>query len=85
STESDALKAHGVAAEARMTRWVKLAYPGRLRLVRCPGDGYVLAAPGRLPKVIRGVATDDDLLARAAAYFHRPELARAEGTDAGHP
>jgi hypothetical protein len=84
STESDALKAHGVAAEARKTRWVKLAYPGRLRLVRCPGNGYVLAAPGRLPKVLRGVRTDDDLLAEAAKYFRRPELAHAEGSDAGH-
>jgi hypothetical protein len=84
STESDALKGHGVAAETRMTRWVKLAYPGRLRLVRCPGAGYVLAAPGRLPKVIIGVATDDDLLAQAAAYFGRPELKHAEAADAGH-
>lgn len=85
ATEHDALVAHGVAAETRMTRWVKLAYPGRLRLVRCPGNGYVLAAPGRLPKVMRGVETDDGLLAEAAKYFRRPELTHVKGRDAGHP
>jgi hypothetical protein len=66
-----------------MARWVKLATPQRLRLVRCPGVGYVLAAPGRLPRVLRGVTTDSDLVDAAAAYFHRPELKEGDG-NAGH-
>lgn len=78
------LQAHGVVAEARMAGWVKLAMPGRLRLVRCPGVGYVLVAPERQPKLLRGVTTDSDLLEAAAAYFRRPELTGRNEGDGGH-
>lgn len=36
---------------------------------------YILAAPGRPPRVLEGLHTDADLLRAAAAYFDRPELA----------
>ena len=80
-----ALRAHGVAAEARMSDWVKLAVGGRLRLVRCPEVGYVLVAPGRGPKVLRGVTTDADLVDAAAAFFGRADLKLEAEGDAGHP
>ena len=86
SEAARSLRAHGVVAEARGSGWVKLATRDRLRLVRCPRPvGYVFAAPGRLPKVVAGVATDLDLLRAAAAYFRRPELAKTEAGDGGHP
>jgi hypothetical protein len=83
SGAADSLQARGVAAEMRGARWVKLLSAGRLRLVRCPSPvGYVLAAPGRLPRVITGVETDSDLIDLAAAYFRWPE--RKEHRDGGH-
>jgi len=79
----DTLERRGVAAEMRGARWVKLLLGGRLRLVRCPRPvGYVLAAPGRLPRVITGVETDSGLVDAAAAYFRWPE--RKEHRDGGH-
>ena len=86
SEAARSLEARGVAAESRGSGWVKLATrDDRLRLVRCPKPvGYVLAAPGRLPKVLAGVTADLDLLRAAAAYFRRPELARKEDGDARH-
>jgi hypothetical protein len=84
SDSARSLRAHGVVAEARMTGWVKLALPGRLRLVRCPGAGYVLAEPERQPKVLRGVTTGSDLLDAAAAYFRRPELTERDERDVRH-
>jgi hypothetical protein len=79
----DTLERRGVAAQMRGARWVKLLSAGRLRLVRCPRPvGYVLAAPGRLPRVITGVETDSDLVDAAAAYFRWPE--RKERRDGGH-
>lgn len=83
SESARSLRSHGVVAEARMAAWVKLATPQRLRLVRCPGVGYVFAAPGRLPRVLRGVTAGTDLLDAAAAYFRRPEL-KEEAGDGGH-
>ena len=77
-------RAHGVAAEARMANWVKLAIGGRLRLVRCPGVGYVLVAPGRGPKILRDVMTDAELVDAAAAFFGRPDLKIDEEGHAGH-
>jgi hypothetical protein len=83
SGASDSLRARGVVAEMRGGRWVKLLSAGRMRLVRCPRPvGYVLAAPGRLPRVITGVETDSDLVDAAAAYFRWPE--RKEHRDADH-
>lgn len=84
SSAAGSLRARGAAAEMRGVRWVRLRTEGRTRLVRCPAPvGYVLAAPGRLPKVVAGVATDSDLVDAAAAYFRWPR--RKEGGDAGHP
>ncbi|HEX6751789.1 MAG TPA: hypothetical protein VF092_31130 [Longimicrobium sp.] len=85
SSAARSLRAHGVAAEARMADWVKLAIAGRLRLVRCPGVGYVLAAPGRGPKVLRDVMTDSDLVDAAARFFGRADLKLEGEGDAGHP
>jgi hypothetical protein len=80
----DALRAHGIAAEARTGGWVWLRTGDRLRSVRCPRPvGYVMVAPGRLPKVLAGVRTDSDLLDAAAAYFRRRDLARKEHGDGG--
>ena len=83
SGAADSLRARGVAVEMRGVRWVRLLSAGRMRLVRCPRPvGYVLAAPGRLPRVITGVETDSGLVDAAAEYFRWPE--RKEHGDAGH-
>jgi len=55
----------------------------QMRGARCPRPvAYVLAAPGRLPRVITGVETDSGLVDAAAAYFRWPE--RKEHRDGGH-
>jgi hypothetical protein len=56
-------------------RRVRLADGGRqVADVQSEQPRYVLAAPGKAPRVLEGLQTDAALLRAAADYFARPEL-----------
>jgi hypothetical protein len=56
-------------------RRVRVADAGRqVADVQSEQPRYILAAPGRPPRVIEGLQTDAALLRAAADYFDRPEL-----------
>lgn len=68
--EQAGLTVHQVGA-----RRVRLSSDGRpVADVQSEQPRYVLAAPGREPRVLEGLQTDAALLRAAADYFERPEL-----------
>jgi hypothetical protein len=70
------LQKAGFAVHQVGARRVRLADAGRpVADVQSEQPRYILAAPGRPPRVIEGLQTDAGLLRAAAEYFARPELA----------
>lgn len=69
------LRDAGVAVHQVGARRVRLADAGRqVADVASEQPRYVLAVPGRPPRVVEGLQTDAALLRAAADYFARPEL-----------
>jgi len=69
------LQKAGLAVHQVGAKRVRLAEAGQpVADVRSDQPRYILAAPGREPRVIEGLQTDADLLRAAADYFDRPEL-----------
>lgn len=70
------LQQAGVTVHQVGARRVRVADNGRpVADVQSEQPRYVLAAPGKPPRVIEGLQTDAALLRAAAAYFERPALA----------
>lgn len=69
------LQQAGVAVHQVGARRVRVADGGRqVADVQSEQPRYVLAAPGKTPRVIEGMQTDAAILRAAAEYFDRPEL-----------
>lgn len=65
----------GVTVHQVGARRVRVADAGRqVADVQSQDPRYVLAAPGKPPRVIEGLQTDAALLRAAAEYFGRPDL-----------
>jgi hypothetical protein len=70
------LQQAGLTVHQVGARRVRLAEGGRqVADVASEQPRYILAAPGREPRVLEGLQTDAALLRAAADYFARPELA----------
>lgn len=70
------LQKAGVAVHQVGARRVRVADGGRQTAdVQSQEPRYILAAPGRPPRVLEGLQTDAAILRAAAEYFARPELA----------
>jgi hypothetical protein len=70
------LQTAGVAVHQVGAKRVRLAEGGRQTAdVQSMEPRYILAAPGRPPRVLEGLQTDAAILRAAAEYFARPELA----------
>ena len=70
------LQRAGMTVHQVGARRVRLADAGRqVADLRTQEPRYILAAPGREPRVLEGLQTDAALLRAAADYFARPELA----------
>ncbi len=69
------LQRAGVTVHQVGARRVRVAENGRqVADVASEQPRYVLAAPGKPPRVVEGMQTDAALLRAAADYFARPEL-----------
>lgn len=69
------LQEAGIAVHQAGARRVRVAQGGRqVADVASEQPRYVLAAPGKPPRVVEGMQTDAALLRAAAEYFERPEL-----------
>lgn len=69
------LEQAGVTVHQVGARRVRVADAGRqVADVQSQEPRYVLAAPGKPPRVIDGLQTDAALLRAAAEYFDRPDL-----------
>jgi hypothetical protein len=69
------LQQAGVTVHQVGARRVRLAEAGRqVADVQSEQPRYVLAAPGRPPRILEGLQTDAALLRAAADYFERPDL-----------
>jgi hypothetical protein len=70
------LQQAGLTVHQVGARRVRLAEGGRqVADVASEQPRYILAAPGRAPRVLEGLQTDAALLRAAADYFARPDLA----------
>ena len=71
-----ALQEAGLAVHHVGAKRVRVA-EGARQVADVPSEEprYILAEPGRAPRVIEGLQTDAALLRAAADYFARPELA----------
>lgn len=70
------LQKAGVSVHQVGARRVRLSDAGRQTAdVQSQEPRYILAAPGRPPRVLEGMQTDAAILRAAAEYFARPELA----------
>lgn len=70
------LQQAGLTVHQVGARRVRVAEAGRpVADVRTEQPRYILAAPGRAPRVLEGLQTDAAILRAAADYFARPDLA----------
>jgi hypothetical protein len=69
------LQQGGVTVHQVGAKRVRLADGGRqVADVQSQDPRYILAAPGKPPRVLEGLQTDAALLRAAADYFQRPDL-----------